>query len=102
MTKYEVILYYKKPLPQFFRNSMTAMLEEALEQGIIDGYEFNEYTGEDVKHDKKTAKEHTSGHDTGARERTKDSDDKGETGGTGTEHKEVRSDRADSGKKKGG
>ena len=99
MTEYRISVYYKRPLPQYFRNSLTTFLEEAIENGIINGYEFTEYEREDVKHDKKTAKEHTSGHDNRTSEGTKNSDDKGKTGGTGTVDKEVRSDRTDSGKK---
>ncbi len=99
MTEYRISVYYKRPLPQYFRNSLTTFLEEALEQGIIDGYEFNEYTQEEPSDVVKSAKKYSTGHDTGARERTKDSDDKGKTGGAGSEHKEIRGDRADSGKK---
>ena len=40
MTEYKIVLYYEKPMPEFFQNSMEAMLKRGVEQGFISGYEF--------------------------------------------------------------
>ena len=94
MTEYKITLYYEKPMPKFFQNSMVEMLDRAQEQGIITGYEFDVKTLE--KGDKEYAKvrEDKSGHDKASKSGDEDSNNKGKAGRTGGVDKEIRSDKS--------
>lgn len=145
MTEYKIVLYYEKPMPEFFQSSMEAMLKRGVEQGFISGYEFQkkelesgtvikqttlkdsaeirkkyeesikaaselEFVGTEYgkvilkeikKDERKPVQDNTSGLDTRAEKGVEELRGEGKPRGSGSKHKEIRSDKPDN-RKKGG
>ena len=100
MTEFRISVYYKKYLPQYFKNSLMQVLENAIEATVIDGYEFQEYTEQGEKKDEKRIKASASRPDKSTKQGTTERNGEGSSGGVSVQHKEVRSNRADNSQKK--
>lgn len=123
MTEYKILLYYDKPMPEYFTAAMEQELKAAVESGILTGYEFEktempeelkimasiQRKAEQIKKDfegslkdEKTGnKNDTPGHDPGAEKGAPVVHDKRKARGTKPEHQAVRPDPTDNGKKEG-